>query len=192
MAGHPPRTHDRPADGRHSRRQRAHSPAAAEHSRLGSVVESFASGDGTALSPGDCLLVDFAASPPEAGASRAWFLEVIGTHLETAGGAQGTRLANDTDVRPTSFALAAARPNPSSSRTTIEFDVPRRAGVRLEVFDVLGRRVATLADDEFPPGRHAIGWDGATTSGERARAGVYLCRMTAGEFRARRTIVLRP
>lgn len=170
----------------------AHSPSAAEHSRLGPVAESFAAGDGTALSPGDHMLVDFAASPPEEGASRAWFLDVLGTHLEAAGGAQLARLADEAEVRPAAFALAAVRPNPSPGRTTIEFDVPRSAQVRVEVFDVLGRRVATLADATFPAGRHAIAWDGATSAGERVRAGVYLCRMTAGEFRARRTLVLRP
>lgn len=64
--------------------------------------------------------------------------------------------------------------------------------MRVEVFDVLGRRVATLVDGTLATGRHTVGWDGATASGSRARAGVYLCRMTAGEFRARRAIVLAP
>jgi hypothetical protein len=167
-------------------------PSAAEHSRLGPVAEGLTAGEGAALAPGDRMLVDFAANPPEEGVARSWFLEVIGTHLEAAGGAQGTRLADDAGVNPAAFALSAVRPNPFAGKTTIEFDVPRPAEVRVEIFDVLGRRVATLTNGGFSAGRHAIAWNGENATGERARAGVYLCRMTAGEFRARKTLVLRP
>ena len=170
----------------------AHAPIAAEHSRLGEVADLFAAGEGTTLAPGDHVLVDFAASPPAEGATREWFLEVTGAHLEAAGLAQGARLSGEPAPRPAAFALAAIRPNPSAGPTTVEFDLPRSAHVRVEVFDVLGRRVASLVDGALGAGRHAVAWDGATATGARARAGVYLCRLNAGEFSARRTLVLRP
>lgn len=176
----------------------AYTPAAAEHSRLGTVLDRFAAGDGEALSPGDQLLVDFVVEPPASGDTRAWYLEVTGTHLEAAGGAQGARLQSGSGgappgpETPAAFALEGARPNPSVGRTTIGFAVPQRAHVRLEVFDVVGRRVATLADREFDAGRASVEWDGRSAAGVPVRAGVYVCRMSAGNFAARRMIVVRP
>jgi len=167
-----------------------YAPVAAEHSRLGEVAERFALGEGTALSPGDHLLVDFAASPPAEGTTREWFLDVTGTHMEAAGGAQGAKLAGQGEALPTAFALARNRPNPFTGVTTLAFDVPRRTHVRLEVFDVLGRRVATLANRDYEPGRFTLEWDGRTSAGTPARAGVYLCRMSAGSFRQKQHLVL--
>jgi hypothetical protein len=170
----------------------AHTPVSASHSRLGEVVQDFVAGDGAALSPGDRMLVDFVASPPAEGTAREWFLEVTGTHMEAAGGTQGSKASGTTETLPTAFALAPLRPNPFADWTTIEFELPRSTHVRVEVFDVLGRRVATLVSANVAAGRHSVVWNGATEAGSRARAGVYLCRMIAGEFSARRTLVLRP
>jgi len=168
----------------------AYEPGSAEHSRLGDVVAGLAAGEGAAISPGEQLLVGFAATPAAEGASRAWFLEVEGAHLATAGGAQGARLSGTSGTAPAAFALARNRPNPFTSSTTFLFDVPRRAHVRLDVFDVLGRRVATLENREYRPGRFTLDWDGRTSAGVAAPAGVYLCRMSAGPFREELHVVL--
>ena len=71
-------------------------------------------------------------------------------------------------------------------------DLPVRSPVRVEVFDLAGRRVATLVDGIQPAGRHSRAWDGRNSRGVRASAGVYLCRMIAGEFRAQRHLVFVP
>jgi flagellar hook assembly protein FlgD len=60
------------------------------------------------------------------------------------------------------------------------------------VFDVLGRQVRVIADASYPAGEHSLVWDGRDSNGTPVRAGVYLCRMTAGEFRAQRTMVMVP
>jgi hypothetical protein len=90
------------------------------------------------------------------------------------------------------FALAQNRPNPFTGTTRIGFDLPRDAHVRLEVFDLLGRRVAVLADVAFPAGFHAVDWDRRAMTGGRVQPGVYVYRMQAGDFTAQKKLVLLP
>lgn len=78
-------------------------------------------------------------------------------------------------------------PNPFDAQTTVRFDLPVAAPVRVEVLDLLGRRVALLADGPLEAGRHAVTWDGGG-----APAGVYLVRMTMGATtRTHRVTVVR-
>ena len=76
--------------------------------------------------------------------------------------------------RPSAFLLEQNVPNPFNSSTRIEFHLPERSAVLLEVFDILGRRAALLADGDVAPGIHTVRWD----AGERA-SGVYFVSMTA-------------
>lgn len=54
--------------------------------------------------------------------------------------------------------------------------------MRLVVFDLLGRRIAVLADGEFPAGYHVVSWDRRDATGVRVKPGVYLYRLEAGSF----------
>lgn len=83
-----------------------------------------------------------------------------------------------------SFALHASRPNPAGSTAIIPFDLPMASPVKLDVFDLLGRRVARLADAVYPAGAHRAEWNLRDLNGSRARSGFYMVRMVAGEFRA--------
>ena len=77
---------------------------------------------------------------------------------------------------PPSRRLAGA-PNPFSSVTTIRFDVPPAgARVKLEVFDVAGHRVTTLADGRWAGGSQSIVWNGRDGAGRMAGPGLYFCR----------------
>jgi hypothetical protein len=78
---------------------------------------------------------------------------------------------------PLSFALRIAGANPVNGQAKVSFDVPRTAAVAVEVFDVRGRVVATLADSIFEPGRYDREWDSSKSS-----PGVYFVRMKTSEF----------
>jgi len=95
------------------------------------------------------------------------------------------------DGIPLAFGVQAA-PNPFSRRAAIGFDLPRAGTVRLEVYDLAGRAVRTLADGFYPAGRHAVEWDGSGAGGRRLQAGVYLCRLHAAGFTTTRRVVLMP
>jgi hypothetical protein len=87
------------------------------------------------------------------------------------------------------FGLSRIAPNPAPGAAHMEFTVAREGPVRLEVFDVAGRRVAVLADGVFAAGRHHVKWT-AGREGARAAAGVYFARFEGGSRRFVRRFVL--
>ena len=99
-------------------------------------------------------------------------------------------LAGADELLPTEYALETNYPNPFNPTTTIQFALPEASSVRLEVFDTMGRRIATLVDAELGAGRHEARWDGRTDSGAAVASGVYLYRIQAGAFTAARTMML--
>ncbi|MBE0566573.1 MAG: T9SS type A sorting domain-containing protein [Krumholzibacteria bacterium] len=86
--------------------------------------------------------------------------------------------------------LAQNAPNPFNPSTTVRFELARAGRAELAVFDLAGRRVATLVDAELGAGEHAARWDGRDTRGRGVASGVYLCRLVAGEAVATRRMVL--
>ena len=75
---------------------------------------------------------------------------------------------------PDALALEAY-PNPAAGRATVAFALPEAAEVRVAVYDVLGRRVALLAEGAFEAGRHEVAFDGSALP-----AGLYVVRLQAG------------
>ena len=94
-------------------------------------------------------------------------------------------------ARPQGFALGQNYPNPFNPSTIIPYQLPAAAPVRLEVFNVLGQRVATLVDAARPAGFHAAVWDATNAAGQAVAAGVYMYRLTAsGELHTRRMVLI--
>jgi hypothetical protein len=90
------------------------------------------------------------------------------------------------------FALSRPLPNPTSGGTTrVDFAIPRDSRVSLSLYDMQGRRAATLVDALLPAGRHQATWNG-TAGGRLAPAGIYFVRMQApGVNLTRRLVVTR-
>jgi hypothetical protein len=93
---------------------------------------------------------------------------------------------------PVRFALRQNQPNPFTSLTTIRFELPVGAMVRLHVFDPKGRRIRTLANRYFPAGYQVLGWDHRDDDGRTLGPGVYFYRIEAGPFHDRKKMVLIP
>lgn len=95
---------------------------------------------------------------------------------------------------PRTYSLSQNYPNPFNPVTTIRVEIPGSEGeevpVRLEVFDLRGRRIRTLIDGSLAPGAHVFSWDGRNDRGEHAASGVYLYRVNAGEYTATRKMVM--
>jgi Secretion system C-terminal sorting domain len=89
------------------------------------------------------------------------------------------------DGFPASFELAQNYPNPFNPVTTITYSVPREAKVKLEVYDLLGRRVATLVDGLQQVGTHSVSFGGSSLA-----SGVYLYRLSAPDQMITRKMVL--
>jgi|GEM_PF-5966469 len=80
-------------------------------------------------------------------------------------------------VRPEARILDRAWPNPFRGRVSIRFYAPRAGHVRLDVFDLAGRRVHTLLDREVEPGWKDVLWSGHDAGGLALPSGAYLCRL---------------
>lgn len=78
---------------------------------------------------------------------------------------------------PTSFALMQNYPNPFNPATTIRFTIPEKVKVTLDVYNLIGQKVATLVNDEINAGQHEVKFDGSNLS-----SGIYLYKIQAGDF----------
>lgn len=88
---------------------------------------------------------------------------------------------DDQYALPDKFSLEQNFPNPFNPTTQIVFNLARSAHVELEVFNLLGQRVAVLADEWLSAGSHQVGWDGRNDDGEAQPSGLYFARLAAAE-----------
>jgi beta-glucuronidase len=86
---------------------------------------------------------------------------------------------------PGAFTLQQNYPNPFNPNTAISFQLSAVSSVALRVFDVLGREVAVLVNEELPAGTHTLRWDGSGLP-----SGVYFYQLKAGSFHATKKMVL--
>jgi hypothetical protein len=81
--------------------------------------------------------------------------------------------------------LDEAYPNPFNPQARLRFSLPETAPVRLEVFDLMGRRVAVLADGVLPAGAHEVSFDGSALA-----SGLYLYRLQTPQGLLQRSMLL--
>ena len=74
--------------------------------------------------------------------------------------------------------------------TEIRYELPQSADVRIDVFNVAGKLVTTVVDAPQDAGYRSVLWDGTDASGNKVASGVYLYRMTAGDFESKKMMVL--
>jgi hypothetical protein len=92
---------------------------------------------------------------------------------------------DDETIRPVNFSLNQNYPNPFNAKTSISFELKEASPVLLEVFDLTGAKVTTLADEFMSAGSHSITWNA-----ENVASGVYYYRLKAGVSHETRQAVL--
>jgi hypothetical protein len=93
---------------------------------------------------------------------------------------------------PLSNELSQSYPNPFRTEATISFGVGRQSPVKLSLYDVTGRHIATLIDEEMPAGRYDQRWSGLDDSGHHVASGMYFYRLNIGSWtQTRRMLKLR-
>jgi hypothetical protein len=87
---------------------------------------------------------------------------------------------------PAEFTLNQNYPNPFNPTTVISYELPEAADVRLQVFDMAGRQVATLVSGQVGAGRHTVNFDASSLS-----SGVYMYRLQtqSGVFTRKLTLI---
>ncbi|HEY3250525.1 MAG TPA: T9SS type A sorting domain-containing protein, partial [Ignavibacteria bacterium] len=83
------------------------------------------------------------------------------------------------------FNLYQNYPNPFNPATNISFALPKSSFVKLVVYDILGREIAVLVNEQLKPGTYEIQWDSKNFS-----SGVYIYKLAAGEFVNTKKMVL--
>ncbi len=82
------------------------------------------------------------------------------------------------ELTTTDLQLRRSGPNPFREKTRLTYTLPSQGDVKLEVFDVLGRRVRVLVEESRDTGTYHATWDGANDVGRRVASGVYLGRLS--------------
>lgn len=90
---------------------------------------------------------------------------------------------------PTEFSVANY-PNPFNPITVINYAVPKKSTVAIEIFNILGQKIKTLVEGERTAGYHSVLWDGKNESGKEVGSGIYLYRLKAGQFTQSKKMLL--
>ncbi len=107
----------------------------------------------------------------------------------TSASARNNQVAVNEDQGSTSvplkFGLQQNYPNPFNPSTTIEFALPKASYVTVKVYDLLARELATIVTQDYLAGTHTLRWDARSLP-----SGVYVYRITAGEYVAQKKLIL--
>lgn len=122
----------------------------------------------------------------ETGSSLIYRLDVIEDD-----GSQRMLAMETVTVPRVAFRLYPNYPNPFNPSTVINFDLPEKAYVWLEIYDVTGRLVRQLISGQrLVPGRYSEFWDGSNDKGEMVCSGIYYCRLKAGKMSSAQKMAL--
>ena len=127
-----------------------------------------------ALAISNILMIDFLGNPGVEGVGSD------GVFTITSGG-----LVSDDAILLSDFSLHQNYPNPFNPNTTIRFEVETHRHATLHIYDITGRVVKTLVDEQLQPGEYEVQWDASNVA-----SGVYFYRLHAGDRQITRKLVL--
>ena len=144
--------------------------------------------DGATSAPAESYLLTLTGA--ESRASRGNFAVALIAAPDLAEWERAARSAQDQyaamasgvqDVRPAAFELLGNYPNPFNPATKIRYALDRDLHVKVEIFNLLGRRVRTLWNALQGPGVYEMAWNAEDDRGRALSSGVYFLRITAGD-----------
>jgi parallel beta-helix repeat protein len=153
---------------------------------------SFIAGKGTTLEEQGYSYIDSTVAAVGLYSYRLKQVDLDGTIHFTQSVIVQVTMTDAAETGPNVYQLFQNSPNPFNPTTSIEYAVgvisrqsPVAHHVRIVAYDLLGREVKVLVDEKKEPGRYELRWDASGFA-----SGVYICRMTAGEFFQSRTMML--
>jgi len=149
----------------------------------------FASAGPYNLDPGDSVVIAFAMCTGQTVAD--FYITALDARNRYM---LATGIIEDDDVLPRvpELVLHQNYPNPFNPETRIEFELPADGWVDVAVYNILGRKVATLEARRLPAGKHSVVWNGENDSGEQVASGVYLYRVsTSAKAKTRKMVLVR-
>lgn len=101
-----------------------------------------------------------------------------------------TALGDNVGPVPANYALLQNYPNPFNPETVIRYQLPVVSDVTLEIYNLLGKKIATLVNARQNAGQYRVAWDGRDAAGTPVAAGIYLYRLRAGNVLQTRKMIL--
>lgn len=96
-----------------------------------------------------------------------------------------TNLISDNKGVPANYNLFPAYPNPFNFNTTIKYNIPKSDIVNISIYNILGEKITTLVNEHKNPGTYEVTWEADNYS-----SGIYICRITAGNFTSSNKLLL--
>jgi hypothetical protein len=109
--------------------------------------------------------------------------------IKSANAGIAIRLSDGVNL-PATFALSRNYPNPFNPVTRFTVDLPKATEVEVAVYDLLGRKIASLLSGNQAAGEYTLEWNGRDASGMVVPTGMYLLRLSSDEFNATQKIML--
>lgn len=99
---------------------------------------------------------------------------------------------DDGPAYPVEAALLSSYPNPFNPATTIRFELPQAADIRVTIHDLLGQEIVRLVEGSLQAGSHRVVWDGKDQRGRSVPSGIYIARLITPEYaRSIRLVLLK-
>lgn len=99
-------------------------------------------------------------------------------------------LTSSSNNKPHKLVMESNYPNPFNPSTTISFNVPKDAKVKLSIYNIKGQKVKTLLNESMTSGKHTVMWDGKNSFGKQVSSGVYFARVEQSGKSAIRKMLL--
>ncbi len=128
------------------------------------------------------------ATPVSVGDQEQW--DATGVDFQLQAETATSAADQHTETLPLDAGLLQNYPNPFNPSTVIEYALPKRTHVLLQVFNSRGQLVTTLVNAEQTANVHRVTWNGTNARGEKVVSGVYFCRLQAGAIRQVRRMIL--
>ena len=102
----------------------------------------------------------------------------------------GQQLSTHISHYPVKYELKNCYPNPFNPVTSLRYDLPEDAMVNITIYDMMGRVVSNLVNNQQYGGYKSVKWNATNNQGEPVSAGVYLYKIQAGDFVDTRKMIL--
>jgi len=164
-------------------------PVSFTKSRKGDITKALIARDdlGAVVTGRDTLFLSFEVPPKKDGMTREFIFHTVGHYISSGGSPpddKGDELAKIDKYTFDNF------PNPFNPSTTFKFALPQGTEVKLEIYNILGRRVRTVADGYYETGTHRVVWDGKNESGREVASGIYFARFKTADFETSKKMVV--
>jgi hypothetical protein len=93
-----------------------------------------------------------------------------------------TGITKQGSILPKQFSVSQNYPNPFNPGTIISYTLSKSSLVTIKIYNIIGQEVKTLVNSERQAGSYTVQWNGDNNMGHSVASGVYICRVTAGQY----------